>query len=138
MAFSLPGAVDGVELPDTVTLRATPDVGHAQFEVVDAGGGKIALKSDLGQYVSRCRGCIVDGVVPDFLTIHGTNPNHGSAQFTLERLSNGKYALKADTGKYVARCNGCSPTSVTSDTVTVHVDNPNNKPHAQWTIVEIL
>ncbi len=130
-----------VDLPDTVTVhgsKPTSDRPYAQFEVVDVGGGKIALKSDLGKYVARCNLCIVGGVTPDFLVIHGTDPSSPHAQFTPELLSNGKYALKANSGKYVARCNGCSPTAVTPDTVTVHVDDPTNKPHAQWNIIPIL
>jgi cytochrome P450 len=123
--------------PDTITVHIDSPVSnhpYAQFEVVDVGGGKIALKADTGKYVARCNGCIVNGAYPDFVTVHVDDPAASWAQFTPERLANGKYALKADTGKYVARCNGCSPTSAYPDTVTIHVDDPNNAPWAQWTV----
>ncbi|ACK66447.1 cytochrome P450 [Rippkaea orientalis PCC 8801] len=123
--------------PDTVTVHVEGSVSehpYAQFEVVDVGNGKIALKADTGKYVGRCNGCIVGGAYPDFLTIHVDDPSMPWAQFTPERLANGKYAFKADTGKYFGRCNGCSPTSAYPDTVAVHVDNPHNSPWAQWTV----
>lgn len=126
--------------PDTVTVHIdlpTNNKPYAQFEVIDVGGGKIALKSDTGKYVARCNGCVSGGAKPDFLTIHVTKPCVPYAQFTPELLSNGKYALKADTGKYVARCNGCSPTSAYPDTVTVHVTDPTNAPYAQWNMIYI-
>ncbi len=124
--------------PDTVTVHIdlpNKDKAYAQFEVVDVGGGKIALKSDTGNYVARCNGCVARGAYSDALTIHVSNPAAAYAQFTPELLSNGKYALKADTGKYVSRCNGCSPTSAYPDTVTVHVTDPTNAPYAQWNII---
>lgn len=123
---------------DTVTVHInlpTPNQPYAQFEVIDMGGGKIALKSDLGKYVARCNSCVKGGAYPDFLTIHVTDPSVPYAQFTPELLSNGKYALKADTGKYVARCNGCSPSAAYSDTVTVHVEDPTDAPYAQWEMI---
>ncbi|QSJ19095.1 cytochrome P450 [Nostoc sp. UHCC 0702] len=123
--------------PDTITVHIDSPVSshpYAQFEVVDVGGGKIALKADTGKYVARCRGCIVKGAYPDFVTVHVDDPSLPYAQFTPERLANGKYALKADTGKYVARCRGCSPNAVYPDTVTIHVDDPNNAPYAQWSV----
>ncbi|AOY83739.1 hypothetical protein BJP36_31290 [Moorena producens JHB] len=124
--------------PDTVTVHIdlpNKDKAYAQFEVVDVGGGKIALKSDTGKYVARCNGCVARGAYSDFLTIHVSDPGAAYAQFTPELLSNGKYALKADTGKYVSRCNGCSPTSAYPDTVTVHITDPTNAPYAQWNII---
>ncbi|NEO68299.1 hypothetical protein [Moorena sp. SIO3H5] len=123
---------------DTVTVHIdlpNKDKAYVQFEVVDVGGGKIALKSDTGNYVARCNGCVARGAYSDFLTIHVSDPAPAYAQFTPELLSNGKYALKADTGKYVSRCNGCSPTSAYSDTVTVHVTDPTNAPYAQWNVI---
>jgi hypothetical protein len=128
-------------LPDTATVhiqRPTNDQPYAQFQVVGVGGGKIALKSDLGTYLARCRGCIVNGAYPDFATIHVTDPSASYAQFTPELLDNGKYALKADTGKYLARCNNCSPGAAYPDTVTIHVDSPVGAPYAQWDIIPIL
>ncbi|WP_157951162.1 hypothetical protein [Cyanothece sp. BG0011] len=122
-------------LRDTVTTHVnSSNLGAAsQFEVVDAGNGKISLKADTGKYVARCQGCIKEGTVRDFLTIHVSDPSIAPAQFTPQLLSNGKYTLKADTGKYVARCQGCSPTAKV-DTVAVHVTDPNNAA-AQWNIV---
>ncbi|GBF79473.1 cytochrome P450 [Aphanothece sacrum] len=122
---------------DTITVHIDSPVAnhpYAHFDVIDVGGGKIALKADTGKYVARCNGCIVNGAYPDFVTVHIDDPSLPYAQFTPERLANGKYALKADTGKYVSRCNGCSPTSAYPDTVTIHVDDPNNAPWAQWTV----
>lgn len=122
--------------PDTITVHAkNASVPFAQFEVVDVGDGKIALKADTGKYVSRCRNCIFMGTFQDFVTVHVTEPAQiPDAQFTPELLENGKYALKADTGKYLSRCRGCSPGATIEDTVTIYVDNPN-KPYAQWNVI---
>ena len=101
------------------------------------GNGKIALKADTGKYAARCRGCIVNGAYPDFLTVHVDDPSAPYAQFTPETLPNGKIALKADTGKYVSRCRNCSPGAAYPDQVTIHIDDPTNAPYAQWTIKKI-
>lgn len=127
-----------VDIPDTVTVHASSPMSiYAQFEVVDVGGGKIALKSDTGKYVARCEACIRGGANPDFLVIHATNPSSPYAQFTPVLLRNGKYALRADTGKYVARCEGCSPGAAHPNTVTIHAGDPAS-PYAQWNIIPIL
>jgi len=123
------------EFFDTITVhRDQPNVPYARFEVVDVGNGKIALKADTGQYVSRCRNCIVKGVKKDFVTLHVTDPSAPYAQFTPVLLGNGKYALRADTGQYVSRCRNCSPGAKYPDTVTIHIDDPTNAPYAQWKI----
>ncbi|MEB3178822.1 MAG: hypothetical protein VKL59_07330 [Nostocaceae cyanobacterium] len=127
--------------PDTATVhiaKPTADNPYAQFQVVNVGNGKIALKADTGKYLARCNGCIVGGAYPDSATIHVTDPSLPYAQFTPELLDNGKYALKADTGKYLARCNSCSPGAAYPDTVTIHVDSPQGNSFAQWNIVPIL
>lgn len=124
-------------LPDTITVHATsaaPDQPWARFEVVDVGGGKIALKADTGKFVARCNGCIVGATTPDSAGVHATDTAGAPVQFTPQLLSNGKYAFKADTGKYLARCNGCSPGATTPDTVTVNGTNPDNEPAAQWAV----
>jgi hypothetical protein len=107
-----------------VGIQPSDDIPYAQFQVIDVGGGKIALKSDTGLYVARCNNCVEGGIYPDFLTIHVSDPYLPYAQFTPVRLHNGKYALRADNGKYVGRCRNCSPTSVNQDTVAVHVTDP--------------
>jgi hypothetical protein len=122
---------------DTVavhTAAATPDQTWARFEVVDAGGGKIALKADTGKYVARCQGCVIGGTQPDFAFIQSPDPGPAPVQFTPELLPNGKYAFKSDTGKYMARCNGCSPGATVPDTVTMSSSNAATDPLAQWTI----
>lgn len=126
---------------NTATLHVTdPTPPYARFQLVDVGGGKIALKADNGNWVARCRGCIVGGRTDDFVTMHvpGTLPPPAYAQFTPVLLSNGKYALRADTGLYVSRCESCSPGATTRDQVTIHVPDPNTAPYAQWTIIPIL
>ncbi len=130
----------GNNYPDTITVHIdNPDSSnpYAQFEILDVGGGKIALKADTGKYVARCRNCIINGAYPDFLTVHVDDPSVPYAQFTPELLDNGKYALKADTGKYVARCRNCSTGAAYPDTVTIHVDDPTDAPYAQWSIKRI-
>ncbi|MDB9537445.1 hypothetical protein PN451_16685 [Dolichospermum planctonicum CS-1226] len=127
--------------PDTATIhitKPTNDQPYAQFEVVNVGNGKIALKADTGKYLARCNSCIVGGSSPDSATIHVTDPSAPYAQFTPELLDNGKYALKADTGKYLARCNSCSPGAAYPDTVTIHVDSPVGASYAQWNMIPIF
>ena len=126
----------GNRFPDTITVHIDNPTNkpYAQFEVKNMGNGKIALKADTGKYVARCRGCIVNGAYPDFVTVHVDDPSATYAQFTPETLPNGKIALKADTGKYVSRCRNCSPGAAYPDQVTIHVDDPTNAPYAQWTI----
>jgi len=133
-------SVDG-RFPDTVMVHVddiNPPPAYAQFEVVNVGGGKIALKADTGKFAARCRNCIVDAAYPDFLTVHVDNQSAPYAQFTPVFLDNGNYALRADTGNYVARCRNCSPDAAYPDSVTIHVegDNPNRLPgYAQWNII---
>jgi hypothetical protein len=127
----------GGSIPDTATVHATsagPDSQWTRFEVVDVGGGKVALKADNGEFVVRCNGCIVGGSQPDFAVFKVTDSAQAFAQFTPELLPNGKYAFKADTGKYLSRCQGCSPGATTPNTVTVGSTNPANEPFAQWAI----
>ncbi|MGD1716334.1 fascin domain-containing protein, partial [Dapis sp. BLCC M172] len=112
---------------------------NTHFIVVPIGG-KIALKSDNGKYVSRCNRCIKGGTSPDFLVINHNNPNSPNAQFTPELLSNGNYALKANTGEYLARCNRCSPSATATgnpDTVVVQGTKPASRPHAQWNVIPL-
>jgi hypothetical protein len=127
------------KFPDTVTTHAKDAAGaYSQFELVPAGNGKVALKSDNGKFVARCNNCIVGGAKPDFVTVHADSASQPYAQFTIERLNNGKYALKTDTGKYVARCNGCSPGAAYPNTVTAHATDPNKEAYAQWTIAPVF
>jgi hypothetical protein len=123
--------------PDSVTTHIlnADNAPYGQFEVVDAGNGRIALKSDTGKFVARCNNCIVGGRVPDFATVHATDPSATFAQFTPELLPNGKVALKADTGKYLNRCRSCSTSATVSDTVTVNATRPQTDPTAQWSVV---
>jgi hypothetical protein len=121
---------------DTITVHvpaATPDQTWARFDVVDVGGGKIALKADTGKFVARCNSCVVGGTTPDFAFVHAADSSQAPVQFTPELLPNGKYGFKADTGKYLARCNGCSPGATTPDTVTMHAIDANAPP-AQWSV----
>ncbi len=138
-SFCQPVAAGGAT--DTATVHVKePSVSYARFQLVDAGGGKIALKADNGNWVARCRDCITGGTTADFVTMHvsGTLPPPAYAQFTPVLLSNGKYALRADTGYYVSRCDTCSPWATTQDQVTAHVSDPDTAPSAQWNIVPIL
>jgi hypothetical protein len=126
-------------VPDTITVHITAptaDQPWSRFDVVDMGGGKIALKADTGKYVARCQSCVVGGTKPDFAFVHAADPAPAPVQFTPELLPNGKYAFKADTGKYLSRCDGCSPSCVHS-TVTIHSTNPANEPFAQWAVTYI-
>ncbi len=124
----------GGKFPDTVTTHVkNPNEKFARFEVVDVGGGKIALKADSGKYVTRCRNCIVGGAYEDSVTIHVDNPNGSFAQFTPEMVADGKYALKSDNGKYLARCRNCSPGAAYPDTVTVHAKKTDSFAH--WNII---
>lgn len=124
--------------PDTgVVEQTSPAPLNVHFTVVNVGGGKIALKSDLGNFAARCNGCVVNGAKSDTIMFHVDDPTYSFAQFTPELLSNGKYALKADTGKYVSRCYGCSPGASVSNTVTVHEGSPG-VPWAQWNLVVLL
>jgi hypothetical protein len=101
------------------------------------GGGKIALKSDVGKFAARCNQCIVGQAQEDIITFHVDDPIAEYAQFTPVLLSNGKYALKSDTGKYVSLCSGCSPGATVDDTVTIHADS-SLESWAQWNIVVLL
>jgi hypothetical protein len=125
--------------PDTVTthVKSPTEGAFAQFELLNVGNGKIALKADTGKFVARCNGCIVGGTTPDSAAVHVTDSSQAYAQFTPVLLANGKYGLKADTGKFLARCNGCSPGSSTPNTVTVHATDPNTQAFAQWRIIPL-
>jgi hypothetical protein len=125
--------------PDTITTHVTsPTQGaYAQFELINVGNGKIALKADTGKFVGRCNGCIVNGAKPDFATVHVTDSTQPYAQFTPVPLANGKYGLKADTGKFLARCNGCSPGAKVPNQVAVHATDPNTEAYAQWNIIPV-
>lgn len=104
-----------------------------------AGGIKVTLKSDNGNYLARCNSCIPRGAYPDTAFVHVPETNVRAspwAQFTLELLSNGKYALKADSGNYLARCNGCIPGGAYQDSAFIHVPAAKlmQSPWAQFTL----
>jgi hypothetical protein len=118
-------------------VSVSPSNPAAHFTVISVGGGKIALKSDVGKFAARCNQCIVGQAQEDIITFHVDDPIVEYAQFTPVLLSNGKYALKSDTGKYVSLCSGCSPGATVDDTVTIHADS-SLESWAQWNIVVLL
>ncbi|CAK4096228.1 unnamed protein product, partial [Aphanomyces euteiches] len=130
--------ISGAAYPDSVNLQSPINAGtpYSYWTVYNTGDGKIALKGDLGNYLSRCNNCVPGAAVPDEAFVHVSDWKSGPwAQFTCEDASNGRIALKADTGKYVTRCNGCVPGGP-SDVVTMHVNNWRDGDYAQFTVVK--
>ncbi|KAG9401732.1 hypothetical protein AC1031_007445 [Aphanomyces cochlioides] len=124
--------------PDSVNLQSPINAGtpYSYWTVYNTGGGKIALKGDLGNYFARCNNCVPGARTPDEAFVHVSDWKSGPwAQFTCEDASNGKIALKADTGKYVTRCNGCVPGGP-ADVITMHVNNWRDGDAAQFTVVK--
>ncbi len=109
---------------------------YTDFEVVDLGNGKYALKADSGNFVARCGGCVV-GSTRDILAVHVPNSNGAFAQFKFLLLNNGKWGIQADNGKYADNCTNCSPNAAVTTTVTVGGTNPNSQANAQWDIAYI-
>ncbi|WP_299769132.1 hypothetical protein [uncultured Dokdonia sp.] len=121
---------------NTITAHISNDAKtlptYAKFTVKKMPNGKIALKTDNGKYLGRCRNCVT-GAPSDILTAHVGSPNPSYAQFEPILLANGKYVFKSDNGKYLARCRNCSPGSSVPDIVAIHENNPNAA-YAQWTV----
>jgi hypothetical protein len=111
----------------------------AQWLVVDAGNGKIALQAANGNFLTRCRNCFTGASYEDSATVHlNTLKDNPYATWSVIPLPNGKVALKGDLGKYLARCEDCvsSMRMLSPDywqmafVHTSHLDAP----HAQWTV----
>ncbi|WNG17210.1 fascin domain-containing protein [Cystobacter fuscus] len=126
---------NGFPLTITTHARALSSP-FTDFEVVDVGNGKIALKANSGQFVARCGGCIV-GSTRDFLTVHAPNSSSSFAQFKLLLLNNGKWGIQADNSKYADNCMNCSPNAAVTSTVTVGSTSPNSQANAQWDIAYV-
>jgi hypothetical protein len=112
----------------------------AKWTVVDAGGGKIALKSDIGTYLARCNKCIPNAHLEDTAFVHATSPSVDYAKWTVEDAGDDKVGLKSDIGKYLARCRTCIPTNLASgldDSAFIHVQSLSEGPWAKWTVVKL-
>ena len=92
------------------------------------------MKGDNGKYLSRCRGCVVNGQLPDFAFVHVDTPvNNPWAHWTATyAFPLGRIALRGDNGLFLARCNSCGPAAY-PDSVGVHVSN-SDEPWAIWTV----
>ena len=103
--------ISSASYPDSVNFQGPINAStiNSYWTIVDAGNGKIALKGDLGYYLSRCYNCAGEDVsYRDQAFVHVPDwKNAPYAQWTCEQAENGKIALKADSGKYLARCNNC-------------------------------
>ncbi|KAH9148428.1 hypothetical protein LEN26_004498, partial [Aphanomyces euteiches] len=122
--------------PDSVNFQTPINSGtpYSYWTIVDAGNGKIALKGDLGNYLSRCNNCAAGAAYPDEAFVHVSDWRSGPwAQWTCEDAENGKIALKADSGKYLARCNNCLK-SGPADAAFVHADTWKSSPWAQFEV----
>ncbi|RHY02956.1 hypothetical protein DYB36_012698 [Aphanomyces astaci] len=72
--------------PSGINYLVDPNV---QWTCEEAGpDNRIALKGDMGTYLSRCHGCVpIIGGVPDAMFMHARDwRSNGPAQFTLHRL----------------------------------------------------
>ncbi|ETV89962.1 hypothetical protein H310_15199, partial [Aphanomyces invadans] len=130
----LPGAA----YPDSVNFQGPINDGtpYSYWTVENTGDGKLALKGDLGNYLSRCNNCVSGAAYPDQAFVHVTDWRSGPwAQWTCEEANNGKIALKADTGKYLARCNNCNPGGP-ADVAFVHVSNWRDGDWSQFKVVK--
>ncbi|KAH9112642.1 hypothetical protein LEN26_013253, partial [Aphanomyces euteiches] len=128
--------IGGAAYPDSVNFQGPINSGtpYSYWTVVDAGNGKIALKGDLGNYLSRCNNCAPGASYPDEAFVHVSDWKSGPwSQWTCEDADNGKIALKADTGKYLARCNGCVR-SGPADVAFVHAPAWRGSPWAQFEV----
>lgn len=105
-------------------------------------GIKVALKSDTGNFLSRCNNCIPGGAKADSAFVHVKPAQLASspwAHFNLAKIGKGVYTLRADTGKYLARCNGCVPGGTKPDSAMVHVTKAQIRTakYAHWRIKRV-
>lgn len=122
---------------DSVSLHETNPAYDWAIWTVESVGGKVAFKSENGNYLARCSKCWNESVYPDdALFIQATSSHDPLAQWTSESLGNGKWALKADDGKYLARCHNCVTGGAYADFPFVHIENAKDKPYAQWTVTK--
>ena len=99
--------------------------------------GYWVFKSDNGNYLARCNGCVTGGTTPDYAFVHEKDKNQGYAQWTVNYLfPTGRVNLQSDSGKYLARCNGCAREGYYDDTASVRETNPKN-PWAIFTVVAV-
>jgi hypothetical protein len=84
-----------------MTCNRTTYSGWELFQVVDAGGGKIALKGSNNLYVSSENGA--SSMICNKTTIGAWE------SFTFINVGDWKVALKGNNGKYVCSMNGTSP-----------------------------
>ncbi len=113
---------------------------HARFTMVRQPDGRVALRTDSGNYIARCAGCTPEvrfADVNDVAFVHVRQPSEGPwALFTMTQMPNGKYTFRSDNGRYLARCNNCVVGSLQPDVAMMHTEDPNAA-WAQWDVVQL-
>ncbi|KAK9702425.1 hypothetical protein K7432_011242 [Basidiobolus ranarum] len=122
--------------PDNAFVHGYSDPNQAsylQWEVTELGNGKIALRSDTGNYMGRCHTCYKQEVHYDSASVHVKPqdlPNSPWAHWTLNCVDDNHITLQADTGNYLSRCRNCISGATYPDSAFVH----NNDPKAAYAI----
>jgi len=107
---------------------------YVYWQVEYVSSSQIRLKSDTGNYLSRCNSCVPGAIYRDIATIHISDPNSPHVIWTVEEVSTSVIRLKSDNGKYLSRCNSCFPNGqAVADTATIHISDPNS-PFVKWTV----
>jgi hypothetical protein len=85
---------------------------------------KVALKCDIGTYLSVCTGCQqINGYdSPSFnsATLHGTNTREWFTRFEMRQLPNGNYTFRDEKGELMSLCTGCIARGTQQDFITFH------------------
>lgn len=100
-----------------------------------ADGTIITMKSDIGHYAGRCRGCLQNATEPDSIANHIKNAASDLVKFRVQNQQGGKISLQADDGTYLKRCRGCVPNSKYSDFLMASQVDPT-KAIAQFTVTK--
>ncbi|KAK9768627.1 hypothetical protein K7432_000612 [Basidiobolus ranarum] len=104
------------------------ELNYLQWDVVELGNGKIALRADSGLYLGRCSKCYKMESHYDSASIHVMEKDLRSspwAHWELGCVGGNKITLKGDTGNYLSRCNGCVTGGAYPDSAFVHNSSPN-------------
>ncbi len=121
-----------------VSIPVLKEEGAREFEVIEVGGGKVALRESKNNiYLITCSSCIQKCKKSRTLLFNGDSYRDPKAQFKPIKLSNGKYALQTSDGYYVARCYDCVEdieSYAPSHILTAHVSS-SDPVYAQFKVV---
>lgn len=108
-----------------------------QPQVILPSGTLISLKSNNGQYLTRCRNCMSG--VRDSITVHLDDKNFAAyGQFTIQAGPEGIYmGLRTDLGQFLAACPNCKKADNSGIIVTAEGVSPEESAQSRISMTRL-